>query len=130
MAENEYIQNMTPAGQQWFAAEQPAKKHSGLGIASFVLAIVAFLIMFVLVVMAGVMTTVAGGRMDEQSPQAVVVGCSMILTAMLYILGIGLAIGGLCQRNRYKIFSILGLVLNIVFILGIAMLMLIGILSA
>jgi hypothetical protein len=42
----------------------------------------------------------------------------------------GLAIGGLCQRNRHKIFLVLGLIFNIVFLLGIAGLIVIGLLAA
>lgn len=129
MAENLYGQNMIPGGQQGFAAE-PAKKHSGLGITSFVLAIVACLLMFVQVAIAGVIAAGAGGQLSEEAPQAFILGCGIIMTGLVYLVGIALAIGGLCQRNRYKVFSILGLVLNIVFILGIGMLMLIGMMAA
>jgi len=89
--------------------------------------------MFVLVVMAAVMAARTGEEVNKESPEAAVlgvIGCGIIAAALLYLVGIGLAIGGLCQRNRHKVFPVLGLVLNIVFLLGIAGLMVIGILAA
>jgi hypothetical protein len=127
--ENYWQSNNVPVQSQGFVIDQqPPLKHSGLGIASLVISIIAALIVFVLVVMAGVMTARAGGQMDEESPEAVVLGCSILAGCLLYLVGMGLAIGGLCQRNRHKVFPVLGLVLNIVFLLGIAGLMVIGIL--
>jgi len=129
--ENYWQRNALPVQNGEFTvSQQPLRKHSGLGIASFVISIIAALITFVLVVMAGVMAARAGGQMDEQSPQAVVVGCSILAAGFLYLIGIGLAIGGLCQRNCYRVFPILGLILNLVFLLGIAGLMVIGLLAA
>jgi hypothetical protein len=132
MTEENYWQdnNLEVQNQGATAPAQPVRGHSGLGIASFVISIIASLIVFVLVVMAGVMTVRAGGQMDEESPEAVIVGCSILAGCMLYFIGIGLAIGGLCQRNRHKVFPVLGLVLNIIFLLGIAGLMVIGILAS
>ena len=129
--ENYWRDNDVPVQNQEFVVEQqPARRHSGLGIASFVISIIAGLIMFALVVMAGIMTVKAGGQLDEQSPEAVVLGCSILAGSFLYLVGIGLAIGGLCQRNRHKVFPVLGLVLNIVFLLGIAVLMVIGLVAS
>jgi hypothetical protein len=132
MTEGNYWQNndVPVQGQGAVIPPETSRKHSGLGMASFVISIIAALITFVLVVMAGVMTARAGGQMDEQSPQAVVVGCSILAAGFLYLIGIGLAIGALFQRNRHKVFPILGLVLNIVFLLGIAGLMVIGLLAS
>jgi hypothetical protein len=132
MTEENYWQNnnLEIQNQGAAAAEEPVRRHSGLGIASFVVSIIAALIVFVLVVMAGVMTVRSGGQMDEESPEAVVIGCSIFAGCMLYFIGIGLAIGGLFQRNRYKVFPVLGLVLNILFLLGVAGLMVIGLLAS
>ncbi len=132
MTDESYWQkNEVPVqGGEFAVSGQPLRKHSGLGIASFVISIIAALITFVLVVMAGVMTVKAGGQMDEQSPHAVVLGCSILAAGFLYLVGIGLAIGGLCQRNRYRVFPILGLVLNLLFVLGIVGLMVIGLVAS
>lgn len=127
--ENYWQRNAVPVQNGGFTvSQQRLRKHSGLGIASVVIAITAALITFVLVVIAGVMTARAGGQIDEQSPQAVVVGCSILAAGFLYLIGIGLAIGGLCQPNCYRVFPVLRLVLNIAFLLGIAALMVIGLL--
>jgi len=129
--ENYWQDNNVPVQNQGFVIDQqPPFKHSGLGIASFVISIIAALIIFVLVVMAGVMAAKEGGKMNEQSPEAAVLGCSILAAGLLYLVGIGLAIGGLCQRNRHRVFPVMGLVLNIVFLLGIAGLMVIGILAS
>lgn len=132
MAEDNYWQSndIQVQNQEFAVPQQPLRKHSGLGIASFVMSMIAALIMFVLVVIAGVMTAKAGGQMDEESPEAIVVGCSILAGCLLYLVGIGLAIGGLCQRNRHKVFPVIGLVLNIVFLLGIAGLMVIGLVAS
>jgi hypothetical protein len=127
--ENYWQSNDVPVqGQQFTVGEQPTRRHSGLGIASFIISVMAGLVVFVLVVMAGVMSVETGGKLDEKSPQAVVLGCSILAAGFLYLVGIGLAIGGLCQRDRHKVFSVLGLVLNIVFLVGIAGLIVIGLL--
>jgi cytochrome b561 len=132
MAEENYWQgNDVPVQSQEVVVEpQPVHKHSGMGIASFVISIVAGLIIFLLVVMAAVLTVRSGGQMNEESPEAVVIGCSMFAGMILYLIGVGLAIGGLCQRNRYKVFSVLGLIFNLAFLLGIVGLMIVGLIAS
>lgn len=129
MTEENYRQNNEIfAEPQKFIPEQQPLKHSGFGIASFLISIITGLIVFLLLVMATIMAAQTGGEIDEESPGAIILGLSIIGAGFLYILGIGLAIGGLFQQNRYKVFSILGLVINIFSILGIAGLILIGLL--
>jgi hypothetical protein len=44
----------------------------------------------------------------------------------LNLISLGLAIAGLCERRRKKVFAILGLVINIVLFVGVCGLMAIG----
>jgi len=89
------------------------RKHSGLGISSFVISLVGGFAMFLLFCVAGFMETTTPGGIDESSGVAVV-------------LGLGLAIGALTQKNRKKVFSILGLVFNAVVIVGTTGLIVLG----
>ena len=70
-------------------------KHSGLGIASFVLGafmLALFLASIILVVLPGLL--------------------EILLGLMVVLVGTGLAIAGVVQKNVRKTFSILGLVFN------------------
>ena len=91
-------------------------KHSGLGIASFVLAMMIGLFEFVLIVFAGIMETMTPGGMDEES----LAGLAGNLA------GVGLGIAGLVQRQRKKVFSTLGLIFNGGIIFGIIFLLILG----
>lgn len=94
-----------------YAALAP-RKHSGLGIASFVLALALALIMFGLFVVAGVMEASTPGGLDEESPQAVAVGLGIIGTGFGNLVGLILGIAGLCQSGRMKVFAAIGVLLN------------------
>jgi hypothetical protein len=115
-----YQPNYYAAG---FAAAMP---HSGLGIASFVIALIVGLVEVILVIAAAAMVAQGGGEMDEQSPTAIVLGCTMIL-GMLGAL-VGAILGGIsvAQRERKRVFGILGLCFNIGILLALGLLMLVG----
>lgn len=83
-------------------------KHSGLGISSFVISLVSVVIMFVLFVFSALMYAESGGAMDETAPQVVMLGLFIIITLLLSVVGLGLGIGGLFQKERRKLFAILG----------------------
>ena len=101
-------------------------RHSGLGIASFIGAIIAGVGEFILVMIAGVIEVSTPGGMNEESPQAVILGLLMIAGLFLAMVGIGLGIAGLIQRECKKIFAILGLVFNLMIIFGVVGLFIIG----
>lgn len=82
-------------------------RHSGLGIASFVLALVGFIGAFATFVVAGAMA--AHGTMDERQVGTMLVGLAMIIMLLLSLLGLGLGIGGLVRKDRRKLFAWLGL---------------------
>ncbi len=85
-------------------------KHAGLGIASLVLAILAAMGLFVLFVIAGVMENNTPGGIDEDSPQAIIVGLFLILGVVLEFIALGLGLGSLLQPNRKKLMGILGII--------------------
>ncbi|MDP7266617.1 MAG: hypothetical protein QF408_00470 [Pirellulales bacterium] len=101
-------------------------KHSGLGIASFVTSICAGGMLFVVVVTAGVMEASAPGGMDEKSAGAIIIGLFMFLLLFVELVAMGIGVGGLFQKERKKIFAILGIVFSLASILGVICLMLIG----
>lgn len=62
----------------------------------------------------------------EQSAELMVIGFGMMAVLLLSIIGIGLGITGLCQKNRKNIFSILGTVFSGITALMILFFMLLG----
>ena len=101
-------------------------KHSGLGIASFITSMVAGVLIFLLIVIAGVMEASTPGGIDEESPAAVAIGLFLFAFIGLALVALGLGVGGLMQANRKKIFAILGTVFSSVSIVGTLFIMLLG----
>jgi len=100
-------------------------KHSGLGIASFVTSLTTGVVMFVLIVIAGIMATAPGG-FDETSPLAILLGMAIITLMLISLISIGLGIGGWLQKDRKSIFAILGVVIGTLTVAGTGILMIIG----
>lgn len=84
------------------------KKNSGLGIASFILSILAGLSIFAVLVIAGVIETANPGGMSEDSVEAVILGLLILGLLFASVVALGLGIAGLFQNDRNKIFAILG----------------------
>lgn len=91
-----------------------AQKHSGLGVASFVTSMISGLSIFVLIAIAGVMEASTPGGLDENSAAAMVVGLVLFLFIGLSLVALGLGIAGLMQKDRKKIFAVLGTVFSAV----------------
>jgi len=102
------------------------RKHSGLGISSFVISLAGGFAMFLLFCVAGFMETTTPGGIDENSGVAVVLGLVIFAVIAVHLLGLGLASGALTQKNRKKVFSILGLVFNALVIVGTTGLIVLG----
>lgn len=102
------------------------KKHSGLGIASFILSIVSGLLIFLVVVVAGVMEASTPGGIDEESSGAVMLGLFLFAFLGAALVALGLGIGGLLQKERKKIFAILGTVFSAVSVVLTIFIMIIG----
>jgi hypothetical protein len=100
-------------------------KHSRLGVASFIISIISALIICFDVVLA---FGISGG-LNVSKSYAGVDTAFTCLAALLAILGLGLGIAGVAQKNAKKVFGILGLVFSALIFLGICALMGINLLS-
>ena len=100
--------------------------NSGLGKASFILSIIAGGFMFLIFIIAFVIEESTPGGMDEESGEAVFIGCSFLLLVLANFVALGMGIGGLCQKNRKKTLAILGTCFSGVALLGSTCVMLLG----
>lgn len=94
------------------------QKHSRIGIASFVISIIAgplfFLTLFIAVIMEGFRPT----AMDHDPLIETVLVPSILVLLLANFVALGLGIGGLFKKNRKKIFAILGTVFSSVPVVG------------
>jgi len=91
-----------------------ATRHSRLGIASFVLAIVAVSVMCVDFIIVAAMGGVNPTNLTF-NPIDTALSCTAGLVAMV---GLGLGIAAVVQKNEKKVFGVLGLVFNGLYLLG------------
>lgn len=120
-------QGWAPAAPPTPYGPQPApSRHSRLGIASFVLAVLNGLFMFALIAAVGIIEIRTPGGMDEESPTAITIGVLFILGGFLCLAGLGLGVAGLFDGNRKRVFSLLGLTFNALMILGVLGLVVLG----
>lgn len=101
-------------------------KHSGPGIASFVLSLVSGFMLLVIFGVAGAMETATPGGIDEESVAAMWIGLLLFMFLFLDFVALGLGIGGLVQRERNKLFAILGSVFAGATIILTVLLLLVG----
>ena len=107
-----------------------AEKNSGLGNASFIISIVAGVLMFLLFIVAGVIEETTPGGIDEESDAAMMIGCSLFIFLFADVVALGLGIGGVCKKNYKKLLAVLGICFSSGTILVIFLLMLIGLVVA
>ena len=105
------------------------KKHSGLGISSFIIGIATAILIFAEIVIAGMMEASTVGGIDEESPQAVILGLALFATMGMCLVGAGLGIAALFQKNRKKVFAILGIIFSISPFAIAILLMIIGLMA-
>jgi hypothetical protein len=116
--------------------EEPAYRprrrlgHSGLGIVSLVIAVVVGFAEIILLVIAGILESRTPGGVDENSPEAIILGLLLIGGMVMSLVGGVLAAVALVQGDRSKIFPILGLALNGMIILGMIGIIIIGLFAA
>lgn len=103
----------------------PSLPHSGMGVASFTLSMVAGLGLLVIFAIAGVAESRPGG-LDEASPLATAIGLLALLAALANLVALGLGIAALVQAGRSKIFATLGTVFASTTLLGSLVLVLLG----
>ncbi|MGG4048497.1 hypothetical protein [Paenibacillus favisporus] len=104
-----------------------ALKHSGPGIASFVMGLVSLLGYIISAAAAGAIMApyLEEGMLDGPNSNAIlglgVVGLLMIALVVINVVGTILGIVGTALKNRKKIFAIIGLIVNAVIVLSIGL---------
>jgi len=101
--------------------EKAESKHSGLGIASFIISIIGGIGSIVVLVVAGYYETVTPGGMLV----AMIVGV-FLFAIFLLLVGTGLGIAGLFQKDNKRIFAILGTILNSAFLILVIAVVVLG----
>jgi len=99
-------------------------KNSELGIVSFILSIVLFTALFCTFLILFLFHGEYETSQEQHFPVAGTIFMTMILSSFA---GTGLGIAGVCQKNRKKIFAVVGLILNAAALLFLGILILIGI---
>lgn len=99
-------------------------KHSGLGIASFVVSITAAIFIFVLIAVAGALELSTPGGIDEESVSVMMIGLLLFAFLSASVVALGLGIGGLFQNDRKNVFAILGTVFSALTLIGMFFFML------
>jgi hypothetical protein len=101
-----------------------------MGMLSLAIGLLVGLGEIVLVVIAGIMATKNPGGLNENSPEAIVVGLGILGGLAVDLLGGILALAGLFEQRKSKLFPVLGLIVCSMVILGIGLLMAIGLMAA
>jgi hypothetical protein len=104
----------------------PEAAHSKVGIASFVMGLLVGLGELVLVVIAGVMETSTPGGMNDKDPKVAILGLLLLGGLFLALVGAILGVVGLFERNRKKLFAVLGLIFNGLILGLVVLLMIVG----
>jgi len=105
----------------------PENKHSGMGVASFIIGLGIGLLELAMVIAAAVMESQAGpSGLDEKSPAAIILGLVLLTGLLVALLGAGLGAAACLQANRKKIFGILGILINGMILLVVVGLMVVG----
>lgn len=113
------------ASESFYPSSPETLKQSGLGIASFAIGLAAGVLEFLCIVGAGALEVSTPGGIDKNSPVVVMIGLAILAGFPVALFGIGLGIAGLFQRRK-KVFSVLGIVMNILVILGVALILVVG----
>jgi hypothetical protein len=101
-------------------------RHSRIGIASFVLSLVAGISMLLLVAVAGIMKF----RNPSGSPEGkIIIGVVAIALLFLDFLAAALGIATVCQKEQKKLFGVLGLSFSLLLIIGLVGLIVFGLIA-
>ncbi len=101
-------------------------RHSGLGIASFMISMVVIGFFFFLLFLAVIIAVIGPDLADTNSTMISTIGAFLMLSVFASLVGVGFGFAGLKQINRKKVFSILGLIFNLMIIGGMVVLTIIG----
>lgn len=120
------MDNGTVMQEQNYTPDIP-KIHSRMGIASFIIALAQGFLTLLVIIFAGILTTM--GPQHENEAGFAILGLFVIGGIFTHLVGMGLGIAGMVQKSRKKVFSILGFVFNITVILFVIFLMIIGMIT-
>ena len=117
-------------------------RHSRMGVASFVIAILVVVATLALVVGAPLLLSQTDAldlqNFDPANPQSIdlsdpaiialqVIGLAFIVSVLLSFVGFGLGVAGVIQRRRKRIFAVIGAVVNGLVIAGVVVLILLSV---
>lgn len=100
------------------------KPHSGLGLASCIIAALSGLVMLITVGVAGYVSSDA--EMDSDESITIAIGLVLMAAAGVSVLGGAIGIGALFQTDRKPMLGILGITFNGLIIAGLIGLIVIG----
>jgi hypothetical protein len=122
-SDNAAVGNAQPALP---GAALPPRKHSGFGIVSFVWALVVGVGEFMIIGLTGILSAVNPDFAGEPSLLLGILGLLICAAFPACFFGVALGVVGLFQRDRHKVFPILGLVFNAVIAFSVGLLIVIG----
>lgn len=106
-------------------APAKASRQSGMGVASFTIACVSFVLL--LAIFIGIIALSYNVNSYSTAYRlASVAGLLLLLNIVALLVGVGLGIAGVAQHNRKKLLPVLGLVLNSLMLIGLFALTIIG----
>ena len=100
-------------------------RHSGLGIASFIIGAIAVVLILLMILVAAAMAGKRPSRNAEETMEFMA-GLFVCTGLVASLVGLGLGLAGVLQADRNRVFAVIGLVLNGLLLLGAAGLILIG----
>jgi uncharacterized membrane protein len=135
---NQYPPPYQPGGPVGYYGQQPGypgpgyggvPPQSGVGVASFVLSLIAGVI--VLIAFAVIMSVVAKGRgtFDEDAPEVMTGGCGILASGIMALVGAILGLIGVNQADRRRGYAVAGLVINLILVLFLGVVMALGVAS-
>lgn len=106
--------------------QSPERRHSGVGIVSFITSVISGLAIFGLVVAAGMLEATTPGGVDEESVAAIVLGLFLLAFCFTSFIALGLGIGGCFHKNRKKVFAVFGTLFSALTLIGIVSIIALG----
>lgn len=107
--------------------QAPVNKQSPLGAAALILAIIYVVMVLASVVYLTIAVSSGSGMDDDASDAGVMLGIAIVVGALLNLVGLGLAIGGLYQKRYKKGMAIASVIIHSFFLLILLVLFFIGI---
>ena len=98
--------------------ETPADaRNSGLGIASFALALISLVATIAVFGYAGYLEISTAGGISEESAEAIMIGLAIFACIGMMIVGLVLGLVALFQKGKRRTFAAIGVGLNGIFVL-------------